>query len=472
MDQLQRLLDHSLSRRDALKASALAGFAGFLAACTGSSSSPSAATSAPEATASGAPAVSPSASAAGGLQPMDGLVFQPFASDLDVSKKALDIYKQQYGVSVEAITIPTDYYATTATRLASGNPPMDSFFQDAGFLAQYVENKWVVDLEGLPGMDEMKGDMLPSALKAVTGADGKIYALPMRINIITMMYNKEILDGNGMKPAADWDELYQQAVDLKKAGVESPIIPVWTTKFALTKHIFVMESISRGMTVQFDDQLNPLWDTDPVAKEVLDFWRRIQDANLVPPDALTVDHHGASAIMQAGKGAYFAFNSYEQKILNTPGNSAIAGKAHTALMPGKQHATSTFSGYTYQTTRNPRDKAWPLTSFAGGRDKNGAYTGPIQITGIGVGQLTGYKTANDDPSIAKAWSDWASPDDLKVLSDQAANAYAEGDVITQTWYSDYNDYMASQLSRYLAREIDADTCLKDTADHVRKLKAG
>lgn len=451
-DHWENLFNGRLSRRQLMKLGlSAAAIAGIEAAC-------------------GTPA-STSPSGTGALNPIDNLVVQVWPYDLDTTTKALQIYKQQYGKNAQVVTVPGDYYATTATRLAAGNPPMDTFEQDAGFLAQYTKNKWVVDLEGLPGIEQLKGEMLDSVRKSVTGPDGKVYALPNYVNVIVMFYNETILSQHGMQPATDWDQLFDQCVTLKKAGVPSPFIPIWATEFDLTRVNFVNECISRGMTSQFDSNLNPLWDTNPVANDVLVFWRRLQDADLVTPDALTIDHVGSRAVMAAGKGAYLPGNLLQLKGFNDPLKSTIAGHAHLTMMPGKAHASLTFTAVQYQTTRSDRLRAWPLTSFVDGYDKNGKFTGPIQIYAIGGGELLGYKSAISDPTITAAWSSFATQADFAVMKQQSANAYAEGDVLNQTWYSQYNDYTAKQLSRYLARQVDAATVLKDTADYARKLKA-
>jgi len=399
------------------------------------------------------------------------LTAQVFATGLDPTTKLLPAFTQQYGKAAKAITIPSDYYTVTEARFLGGTPPFDSLDFDPGYVTKFSQNGWITDLDGLPGVDKLKADMYPSTLEALTGPDGKLWGLPFYTNIKSLFANQEALAQNGMSVAKDWDELLDQGKSLKAAGVPTPVVPVWTTKFNLTKEQFVTECVSRDMQQQFDDNLDPLWDKDPVARQVLDFWRQLQDADLVPADALTIDHQQSTSVVQSGRGVYMWFNSYQLKKLNTPGQSVVAGKMRAALMPGQTQMCGVSTSMTFQTKRSNREEAWQLTSFLSGLDKDGRYTGPLQRSAIANGVLLGYKSANADPAVAQAWAQWANKDDLDVMSKQLELSVGEGTVQNQKWYPDYSDFMTKTLSQYLAKQISADDALGTTAEHVRTLKA-
>lgn len=420
---------------------------GLLAACSGTGSKTA------------------SASAKGG-----SLTAQVFATGLEPANKVLPTFSKEYHRKATAETIASDYYSVTETRLIGGKPPFDSLDFDPGYLQKFANNQWIVPLDGLPHVDQLKADMYPAALASLTSTDGKLMGLPQYTNVVSMFYNEKILSENGLKPATDWNELLDQGKMLKTKGIPSPIIPVWTTEFDLTNAMFIAECISRGMDSQFDENLDPEWDKNPVALDVLEFWRELQDGQLVPVDALTIDHHQSSSVMQAGRGAYFWFNSYEELNLNKKGTSKVAGQVRVSMMPGSTHGSSTFTAPTFQSARHDPADAWPLTSFMSGTDKNGKYIGPIQRSAIANGTLLGYKSTADDPAIKAAWSEWASAADLKVLSDQLAIAKGEGRVLNQSWYSTYNDYMTKTLSSYLAKQTSAKDALSSSAAYVRTLK--
>lgn len=399
------------------------------------------------------------------------LTIQTFPTGLTPTQNVLKIYKQQYGRSASTVTVSGDYYTVTETRLLGGNPPFTTLDFDPGYLSSFAEKGWITDLEGLPGISQMKADMYPSVIKSLTGPDGKLYALPQYTNIYGFFYNEQILAKYGLKPVSDWGSMLDQGAFLKKKGYDTPVVPVWSTQFDLTNATFVAECVSRGMSSQFDESLDPLWDKNPAALDVLNFWKELLSQKLVPPDAVTIDFNQASSVMQAGKSAYFWFNSYQLQTLNNKKESSAAGNIRLGLMPGSTHETSTFTAPTFQTKRAAsKEEAWTLTSFASGLDKDGKYTGPIQREAIGSGVLLGYKSTAKDPTIKRAWGTWANSDDLDMMATQQRLAQGAGPVLNTTWYPTYNDYMTKALSSFLAGQTSASQTLQQTAQYVRGLK--
>lgn len=411
-------------------------------------------------------------SSGGGASGGGSLTAQVFPTALQKSGQLLKTYQQQYGRSASAITVPGDYYSVTETRFLGGRPPFSTLDFDPGYLVKFEQNGWIDNLEGLPGIGQLKADMYDTVRTSLTGSDGKLYGLPYYTNIYAFFYNEQLLGKYGLKPATQWDELADQAVFLKGKGIQSPVVPVWTTEYNLTQATFIAECISRGMPAQFDASLNPLWDTNPIALSVLNFWSDLQNRKLVPPNAVTIDNNQAASVMGAGKSAYFWFNGYELQTLNNKDSSTAAGNIHLALMPGPTHGTSTFTAPTFQAKKvGNRDEAWTLTSFLSGLDKHGAYTGPIQRTAIGLAALTGYQSVNKDPVINKAWGAWASASDLDVMQQQLGLAHTEGSVLNAAWYPQYAQNMAQTLSQFLSGQVSAAEALQRTASYTRNLKA-
>jgi ABC-type glycerol-3-phosphate transport system substrate-binding protein len=452
-----RWWQQQISRRRLLQIGATTAFAvgagGLLEACGGSS---------------------PSTSTGGALKPASDLVLQSFSSAYPICQKLIPTFNQQYGVTATVITIPSNYYSVTETRLLSGKPPMDVFQEDPGFLAKFYKNKWIATLDGLPGLDDLKTKMYPAVLQACMSPDGKMVALPYYTAAYVLFYNGTILDKYGMKPATTWDEMYSQGISLKQKGVATPIVPLWSTQFDLTNYSFINECVSRGMSSQFDNNFNPLWDTNAAAMDVLNYWRKLQDGNLIPPDSITMNYHQAEAVMQGGQGVYFMMDNGQLKNLNSPGSSKVAGQIKVGLTPGtsKAGAGTAFTSVYFQTTlhNNPSD-AWPLMRFIGGTDKDGQLTGPIQEAAIGEGIRTGYKSTDTDPAVLAAAKDYATADDLQMFVNVAEVAVDQGPVQNETWYSAYNDLMAKTLSQFLARQISAADALKNSADQTRQVKA-
>lgn len=410
------------------------------------------------------------ASGAAGGSSTKPLVAQVFPTDLSADNSLLATFKSEYGISASAITVPTDYFTVTETRFLGGTPPFDCLDFNPGYMKKFIDSGWIVPLDGLPGVEALKQDMYPAALKSLTGPDGKLYGLPYYTNVVTLFYNQNILSRYGMKPATSWDDLLSQAAKLKRQGVPAPIAPLWTTDFNIIQQNFVTECITRGMKSQFSPSLDPLWDKNPVAMDVLNFWTQLQSQQLIPSDATTINHHQDAALMEAGQTAYMWYNNYTLKEINSAKANA-AGQVRAAIMPG-DGTSFTFTAPTFQSKRSTVAEAWKLTRFQSGTDSAGKYTGPINRVAIPNGTIVGYRSLASDPTIAKAWSQWAASADLSVFNSQLGKSVGEGAVLNTSWYSQYVTIMVKGLSQFVGGQASAKQTLSSTASQVRAISKG
>lgn len=419
---------------------------------------------------SGTAAGASKASGASGGPTTKSLVAQVFPTDLSADNSILGTFKSEYGIPASAITVPTDYFTVTETRFLGGTPPFDCLDFNPGYLKKFIDSGWIIPLDGLPGVAELKKDMFPAALQSLTGPDGKLYGLPYYTNVVTLFYNETILNRYGMKPATSWDDLLSQAAKLKRQGVPAPIAPLWTTDFNIIQQNFVTECITRGMDSQFSSSLDPLWDKNPVALDVLNFWHELQSQQLIPSDATTINHHQDAALMEAGQSVYMWYNNYTLKEINSAKASA-AGQVRAAVMPGNGKSF-TFTSPTYQSKRSNVAEAWKLTRFQSGTDASGNYTGPIQRVAIPNGTMVGYRSLASNPTIAKAWSAWATPADLALFNSQLDKSVGEGAVLNTSWYSQYVTIMVKALSQFVGGQASAKETLSSSASQVRAIAKG
>lgn len=451
------LTRRGMLKRSAVYLAALSGAPFLLAACGGASSG----------------ATSAAGSASGTTQAAGPVTLQAFPTPASALRQVLPTYTKEYGYTAQVVTVSGNYYTATDTRLASGDPPFDVLQMDPGFTTEYVQKGWVQNIEGLPGLNTLMSDMTPSVLSQMKGPDGKMYTLPYYVGLSTMFYNSEILAKANLKPATDWNELLQQCQYLKSKGLaDPPFVPIWTNNYNLVTGHFEVECLSRGMPGLFDKNLDPLWDKNPIGLDVLNFWGQLQKQGLVPPDAVTMDFLVAAKLMGAGRSAYFYFNSYELKTLNDPKQSAAAGNFRVSLMPGTTHLSENFASVYFLSKRNPnRDVPWTLMRFVGGTDKDGKFKGPNQIS-IDLGLFSGYKSNLTDPAVKAAWSKWANSDDLATFSAQLNKSVSIGPVQNAPWYSKYQQYVGTDLQKFLAGQMSASEALSDSANYVRGLAKG
>ena len=113
-------------------------------------------------------------------------------------------------VQIEHTVVNQSDYTTTLipTAYANGEAP-DILYVEPATFTKYAEKGMLADLSPYY-TDELKADILPSALEAVT-MDNKIYALPIEMETLGLFYNVDMLKDAGINPPATWDELYDAA---------------------------------------------------------------------------------------------------------------------------------------------------------------------------------------------------------------------------------------------------------------------
>ncbi len=458
------------SRRRVLELTAGTAAAGLLAACA--QPSPAAAPPAAGAT-TGATSAAPSGAAAAGGQAGGTLVLNTFPSGSEKLPPYLEIFSQQFGRKAEMNIVPKDYHPTTETRFRAG-ADFDVVGADEGYPNKWRKAGWIVDIEGLPGVDKLQQDMLPSMLDAAK-VDGKLVALPGNGLTKVMVYNAEVLDKAGLKPAESWDEFFDQCVKMKQNGqADFPYVPMWTKAFGLTVYFAVGDSYSRGAKEWFDPAtLEPRYDTDPAVLETLEFWKKLWDAKLVPPDVLTVDHNATTAIFAAGNRAYFQHNHGQVlPVLNGDPTkyAAVAGKIKLMLYPGPTHECLTGTNWVCLSSRGASNGAWDFARFLGGTDKNGEYLVPTKYRAIDVGAEVGYKPVLNDPAVQQAWAKFTDP---KLLAEQKSRARLMGAVTLAPWFSEWLDRASADFQNVLVGNTSAKDAIKSSADFARgKNKAG
>lgn len=434
--------------------------AGLVAGCAQPAGAP-----APTAPAAGS-APAPTAAGAAQSAAQGNLVFQAFPAGSEHLPQILETFTQQYAEKVELSVVAQNYHPTIETRLRAG-VDIDVIALDDPYQAKWYKAGWLTDLEGLPGLDKLQQDMLPNIWEAGK-VDGKLLALPGNGLTKVMVYNAEVLDRAGLKPAQSWDEFFDQCVKMKQEGhADFPYVPMWTKAFGLTVYFAIGDSYSRGAKEWFDPKtFEPRYDNDPAVLETLEFWKRLWDAKLVPPDVLTVDHNATTAIFGAGGRAYFQHNHSQSMFpLNTqPDKFKVAGKIRLMLYPGTTRECLTGTNWVCMTTRFPKDRTWKLERFLGGTDKNGDYFAPRKWRALLMGGEVAYKPVLNDPEVQAAWSKFT---DLKILAEQKERARFIGNVVQAPWFSEWIERATAEFQNAIIGATTPKEALKTTAAFAR-----
>lgn len=204
-------------------AAAMAGtMALSLAACGGSSASTGESTAASTSTDTAASSAAETSAASGSMS----VAWWGNQTRNERTQQVLDAYGEANGISFDGQFAEwSDYWNKLATASAGHTLP-DVVQMDYSYLQQYVSNGLLVDLtpyveDGTLDVSNVSETVLNSGK-----VDGKLYAIPLGVNVPAVMYNKDLLDENGIEIHDNMtlDEFYDVCREVyEKTGYKTDI---------------------------------------------------------------------------------------------------------------------------------------------------------------------------------------------------------------------------------------------------------
>jgi multiple sugar transport system substrate-binding protein len=138
-------------------------------------------------------------------------------------------------------------------------------------------------------------------------------------------------------------------------------------------------------------------------------------------------------------------HEYDQKVLNDPKLSQIAGAVKNTLMPGATRSTFSWSAlYLMGAKPIDVDRTWNLMQFFGGKAKDGQYH-VIKRWALQFGLGTPYKEVLADPEVQASYKQWK---DLDIAQKQQETATPR-DVSKTLWFADWDWYMMGEVQDYI-----------------------
>jgi arabinogalactan oligomer / maltooligosaccharide transport system substrate-binding protein len=138
-----------------------------------------------------------------------------------VFKELVDKFMDEYP-DIEVTYTPVPFEGanqkfTTAAQAGSGAP--DVFRSDVGWVPQFAQKGFLLDVEGTPAGEGLDGFL---AGPLATGEyDGKQYGVPQVTDAPALLYNKALLAKAGVEVPKTWADVSAAAPKLKAAGVET-----------------------------------------------------------------------------------------------------------------------------------------------------------------------------------------------------------------------------------------------------------
>ena len=355
-----------------------------------------------------------------------------------------------------------DYNDSLILRIR-GNTPTDVVYGGQDWLPAWGAAGLIAPLSSVApagAVEELTADIAGFALTDVT-YNGEVYGLPYYSDTISFIYNKKILEDNGIAVPTTWEEVTAAAEKLKAAGMDKPIIYEYDQELPNFYDAFVAQSYGRGAEM-FDAELNPLFaDPENGAYKHLQWLADAWGKGLIQPDP-----HESTIIpaMNTGNHAFTIVYTYVLAALNDAATQPLAGQFALAPMPGETHATLGFAKSYVVTAKTAADSAraeaaWKFVNFMAGKPYTVAKRWAVE-KGLGFGQLPLF----EDADVITAWGKWA---DVAALGQQASIAKAG----TYTEFSSvWSAYFRPLLAQAMVGEAPVDQVMKDGAQRWTELK--
>ena len=273
----------------------------LLAACSGSSSSSGASPTAGSPSPAGAGSSSPTAATGSGDDGAKLTMWVRSATDA-FSKRLVDDYNASHQNKVTLTIIPNDNYLQKVGAAAGSNSLPDLLASDVVYSPNYVTQGLFQDLTARIKALPHYADLVQAHLQAAT-KDGKIYAVPHKVDSSLTFYNKDLFTKAGLDPAAapkDYADLYADAKAVRAIGGDTygfyfagncPGCNAYTA--------FPYGAADGHAPVSLDGKTADV-DSDAL-KQAFALYKRMYDEGIVPKSAKTEDGSTWTASFLAGK---------------------------------------------------------------------------------------------------------------------------------------------------------------------------
>lgn len=214
--------------------------------------------------------------------------------------------------------------------LASDQPSYDVVEVYTATLTQYAAKGWLQPLDDLYAKYAQRyglDDIDPGQLDQFR-YQGKLYALPMQVNVHHLVYRKDVFAELGLTPPTTFDELVAALEKIKASGkFETPLqMPISAATYASSDWFNSVKSV--GGKVLDPGTGRPQIDSEQGRQAVASLQRLLP---FMGPGAINADESTAVTAMQTGKAAVSMMYSGSMGQLADPQQSAQA--ANLAFAP-------------------------------------------------------------------------------------------------------------------------------------------
>jgi len=401
----------------------------------------------------------------------------------EVVEENMGIFEQQYSENGTVQVVPGDYGSVMETKFM-GKAPIDVCYALNPHAFKWYTLGWLSDVEGIAksnivpyDISEIKDAITPGLRETIVTPEGKMIALPYFASVDgTLFANDQLLEDAGFagEYPKTYSELYDQLEKITKKGFPTPYLPGWMAEWHGISFAWIWEAMNiEGDEAMFDSKtLDPTFDTNTAAAEILKNWKRLYDNNVVPKAMLTSSESDNMTWFKSGKYAYHQIEDYNIGQYNDPSQSTIGGKV-SIVQNSTQQKWGDFTAGWYAIVKRDRtpveqERVNRLMEFFSYKDKNGEFLVPKKFV-ANFSILSMYPEVLNDPTVkdqlAKAFRTDPSVAISNLMSSQIVNAQKA------VWFMDWNATVLTELPLALTGKKsinDVITTLREEAISVKK----
>ena len=385
----------------------------------------------------------------------------------DEARANIEAFTKKSGYEVDLQVLPGgDAYGPALQTRLQGNDRIDIYYNKSYNLTKYADAGWAQDLSNLDGVDEMLGEMFPSATSRYQIADGRVAAAPYFTAVTLLHYNKRHMTENGFTaPPESLDEVYTQSETFKKAGVEMPYAAFWIKSFC--EEYLMTYLLSEGIT-PFDEKANPVFGDDSKTKEMLEWWAAMYQDGLTSPTILTDDPNSLAVAMQNGTSSFLMLHHYFQKVIRDAAGPESENVELSYRVPGSANMTLQLGEVLQVGTAGVDTQgAWELMKFYGWKDEAGKYATFVSWA-KSAALLGPYPGLFEDPDFRAGLDPYYDVDALSEVHNSQSDPVPARSL---AWYPTFQTKVGDRIHALLLGQASAaDTVAAMSADAQDAIK--
>lgn len=374
-------------------------------------------------------------------------------------------------LQVNYTAVVSAQYIQKLTAEFTGHTEPDALYVYDDSLAGWVDAGYLQPIDGMPGLDKVYSMLYPENAAAMT-FQGKRYGLPYYTDNSCLVYNADILQQAGIAaPPRTWDELEQQALKIKQAGILQYPLGL-TAQLQNTFWSWWWAMLFSSGVEPFDKKFDPILQNSSTTRDLLTWLLgAMNKSRILDPASLTMVAAPFGQAVQAGQYAFDIDSRYSMWTYNNPSLSPkIAGKMRIAMMPsltGKTQGTILITRmYCLTASTKIKDQAYKLIYYLGGLDQGGKpYTAQFWFQQRGLGFA--YKNLASQASIQAGIAKYAQP--VSVYSELSQVARPRK-AVAEPWYAEWEAQNQKLIQGVLTQSISPASAVSSMAANARTLK--